>query len=292
MRASVRGGASTASRVSPPATVVDEDIDAVGREFGQPGVDVLGLVVDRRVEAGLTVESSGATSGPPAIPITRHPDPGELPGSPVARAAAEVVRELVWQGKVVDPGGTSLRNRLTPLGVRAVAAAVRQADSLVDGRPCTVFDYSATSVVARGVRDEVRLVAPGLYLGVVWLFGRRIGWFAVRERRGAPMSPAGRWFATLAVAVDDRRRWDRFPTWVAIALIKGIRDHMRTHNLYGTDDAGSTPALDPEPDPRWLGARTVDGSYNDLSCPAMGMAGTRFGRNVPGATPSPSGATG
>jgi hypothetical protein len=204
-----------------------------------------------------------------------------LPGSPVARAAAEVVRELVWQGKVVDPGGTSLRNRLTPLGVRAVAGAVRPADSLVDGRPCTVFDYSATSVVARGVRDEVRLVAPGLYLGVVWLFGRRIGWFAVRERRGAPMSPAGRWFATLAVAVDDRRRWDRFPTWVAIALIKGIRDHMRTHNLYGTDDAGSTPALDPEPDPRWLGARTVDGSYNDLSCPAMGMAGTRFGRNVP-----------
>ena len=32
---------------------------------------------------------------------------------------------------------------------------------------------------------------------------------------------------------------------------------------------------------RWLTARTVDGTYNDLSAPPMGAAGTRFGRNVP-----------
>ena len=30
-----------------------------------------------------------------------------------------------------------------------------------------------------------------------------------------------------------------------------------------------------------LYGRTSDGSYNDLSVPTMGMAGTRFGRNVP-----------
>ena len=88
-------------------------------------------------------------------------------------------------------------------------------------------------------------------------------------------------FARLAVAIDARRRWDRFPTWVALALIKGIRDNMLAHNLYDTNDAESTPKLDPEPAPRALVARTVDGSYNDLSAPAMGMAGTRFGRNVP-----------
>jgi Animal haem peroxidase len=88
-------------------------------------------------------------------------------------------------------------------------------------------------------------------------------------------------FARLAVAIDDRRRWDRFPTWIALALIDGIRDNMRAHNLYDTNDAESTPKLDPEPAPRALVARTVDGSYNDLSAPAMGMAGMRFGRNVP-----------
>ena len=40
---------------------------------------------------------------------------------------------------------------------------------------------------ARSVRDEIRLVGPQLYLGVIWLGGRRIGWFTLREptaRRG------------------------------------------------------------------------------------------------------------
>ena len=94
------------------------------------------------------------------------------------------------------------------------------------------------------------------------------------------------WLATLAVAVDDRRRWDRWPTPLALALILGIRAAMREHNLYDTDDTvtnggGSRPGLDAEPQPRALVARTVDGAYNDLSAPTMGMAGTRFGRNVP-----------
>jgi hypothetical protein len=207
-----------------------------------------------------------------------------LPGRRGGRALAALVRAVAWQGKVVDPGGTSLRNRITPLGIRAVVAAVRPAASRVDGRPCTVFDYSASSLVARGLRDEVRLVAPGLYLGVVWLLGQRVAWFAVRERppgEGVPPTPVGRSLARLAVAVDDRRRWDRFPTWVALALIKGVRDNMRARNLYDTDDEESTPKLDPTPEPRALVARTVDGAYNDLSSPAMGMAGTRFGRNVP-----------
>jgi hypothetical protein len=179
-----------------------------------------------------------------------------LPGGP---AAAALIQALVWQGKVVDPGGTSLRNRITPLGIRAVTARVRHDECLVDGRPCVVFDYSRTSLVARGVRDEVRLFAPGLYLGVVWLVGHRVGWFALRERQpgtGSPPSPADRWFARLAVAVDDRR-WDRFSTWVGIALIKGIRDNMRQHNLFDTNDSDRAEVYTPE------GMRWIDD--NDMS---------------------------
>ena len=37
----------------------------------------------------------------------------------------------------------------------------------------------------------------------------------------------------------------------------------------------------PEWDPAFEKQRTVDGSWNDLANPTMGMAGTRFGRNVP-----------
>jgi hypothetical protein len=95
------------------------------------------------------------------------------------------------------------------------------------------------------------------------------------------MNALSRWFAALAVEVDQRRRWDRFPVPVALALILGFRAAMRARNLYDTNDGVSTPKLDPEPPPRALVARTVDGSYNDLGSPAMGMAGTRFGRNVP-----------
>ena len=105
-----------------------------------------------------------------------------FPGSPLSPPVAALVRAVAWQGKVIDPDGTRLLNRITPLGIRAVAAVVRPSASLVDGRPCTVLDYSATSLIARGVRDEIRLVAPHLYLGVVWLFGRRVAWFTLRER--------------------------------------------------------------------------------------------------------------
>ena len=92
---------------------------------------------------------------------------------------------------------------------------------------------------------------------------------------------AGRLYAKLAEAIDRRWRWDRFPTPVSLALIMGIRDNLREHNLFDTNDAASMPTLPPEPPARYLVARSVDGSYNDLSAPAMGMAETRFGRNVP-----------
>jgi hypothetical protein len=101
--------------------------------------------------------------------------------------------------------------------------------------------------------------------------------------RGArlPRSTVHRLFVKVAEAIDRRWRWDRFPTIVSLGLLKGIRDNLRALNLFDTNDAESLPKLDPEPAPRYLVSRTVDGAYNDLSVPAMGMAGTRFGRNVP-----------
>src|ERR1700712_1240760 len=101
--------------------------------------------------------------------------------------------------------------------------------------------------------------------------------------RGArlPRSTVHRLFVKVAEAIDRRWRWDRFPTIVSLGLLKGIRDNLRALNLFDTNDAESLPKLAPEPAPRYLVSRTVDGAYNDLSVPAMGMAGTRFGRNVP-----------
>jgi hypothetical protein len=82
--------------------------------------------------------------------------------------------------------------------------------------------------------------------------------------------------------LDRSRGWDRLPLPLALAVLVGLRDALRRHNLYDADTVPPTPSpAVPSFDPRFLTSRTVDGSYNDLGAPAAGMAGTRFGRNVP-----------
>jgi hypothetical protein len=93
-----------------------------------------------------------------------------LPGRRVGRAAAGIARLLFWQGKVFDPRGQSLRNKVTFFGIKAVRARVYLGESWLDrGRDAIVLDYSKTSFVARWIRDEIREVAPGLWLGKVYV---------------------------------------------------------------------------------------------------------------------------
>ncbi|MEO6593628.1 MAG: hypothetical protein ABIP94_02620 [Planctomycetota bacterium] len=49
-----------------------------------------------------------------------------------------------------------------------LAIKVDETESWIDKRPCIVLDYSKTSFLARKIRDEIRLVRPGLYLDKVW----------------------------------------------------------------------------------------------------------------------------
>jgi hypothetical protein len=105
-------------------------------------------------------------------------------GTPLAKPLSVLAYLVGWQGKVVNARRGTLVNKITPLHLRAIKALVDVEDSWVDGRPCVLIDYSRTSFVARKVRDEIRLVGPQLYLGVVWLRRRRIGWFTLREPVG------------------------------------------------------------------------------------------------------------
>jgi hypothetical protein len=91
------------------------------------------------------------------------------PGSPISRIIARLARRLFWQGKIFDAERGELRNRLLPIGLPAVAAKVYHAPSWFDGQECIVLDYSKTSLVARFIRDEIRAIGPGVYLGVVYL---------------------------------------------------------------------------------------------------------------------------
>ena len=89
-------------------------------------------------------------------------------------------------------------------------------------------------------------------------------------------------FDSAASLLDRKFGWHKLPRPLGLAVLVGLRNILRRENLH---DTTREPAVDPPPvpapDARYLIARTPDGTYNDLDDPAMGMAGSRFGRNVP-----------
>ena len=49
----------------------------------------------------------------------------------------------------------------------------------MDGKETIIIDYSKTSFLAGKIRDEIREVEPGVYLGKVWLGKLRVIDFAL-----------------------------------------------------------------------------------------------------------------
>ena len=86
---------------------------------------------------------------------------------------------MFWKGKVFDPERGELRNRITPFDLHVVAAKVYRGDSWLDQKECIVLDYSETSLIAHWIRDEIREVADGLYLGVAFWRRTRIMYFSL-----------------------------------------------------------------------------------------------------------------
>lgn len=88
-------------------------------------------------------------------------------------------------------------------------------------------------------------------------------------------------FDQSAQTLDQLVGWDKLPKPLGILVLIGLRDILREKNLYGTSQlATPTPRPSP-PNNDHLTSRTADGTYNDLTNPAMGSASYRFGRNVP-----------
>lgn len=76
-------------------------------------------------------------------------------------------------------------NSLTPFAIPAIRANVYKTTSWFDQKPAIALDYSKTSFVARPIRDEIRQVEPGLYLGKVWIGKIWVTDFALDFRSGA-----------------------------------------------------------------------------------------------------------
>jgi len=90
------------------------------------------------------------------------------PGTDLEGPILWFARWLAWQGKVFYRPQGYLVNKVGPLGFHLVKARVYVAASWFDNQPAIILDYSSTSLVAHKVRDEIREVSPGTFLGIVY----------------------------------------------------------------------------------------------------------------------------
>jgi hypothetical protein len=100
-------------------------------------------------------------------------------------------------------------------------------------------------------------------------------------RRSEITRSIGELFDSACTEVDNHVGWSKLPTVGGLVTLVGIRNTLRAKNLC---DTGVPQVTKDNPLPQHMNvqaSRTADGTSNDLRCPFMGNAGTRFGRNAP-----------
>jgi hypothetical protein len=113
------------------------------------------------------------------------------PGTEITGPTMMLARWLAWQGKVFNRARGDLLNKVGPIGLHLIRARVYSAPSWFDGQPAIILDYSRTSLLAHRVRDEIREVAPGTYLGIVYLGPVKTINFVLQFPRAGALRAAG-----------------------------------------------------------------------------------------------------
>src|SRR5260370_13526113 len=162
------------------------------------------------------------------------------PGTLCSRFVAWFVRWFLWQGKVFHADEGWLSNRISAFSCQGVKAQVRKDKSWLDGKECIVLDYSQTSFVARMIRNEIREIAPRLYLGKVYWGRKRLIDFMVSFQYGPAPKHWRRAWATLGL-----------PLVIAIGYLGGrltrdlpiTYDHPVEHFKYGSTGGERTSGI-------------------------------------------------
>jgi hypothetical protein len=128
-------------------------------------------------------------------PIGEMPD-GDAGGTVIAAPGTEIeggvvwlARWLAWRGKVFYRSRGTLVNKVSVFNLHLFKARVYVAPSWFDNQPAIILDYSKTSLLASKVRDEIREVSPGTYLGIVFYDKQKTINFVLQfaESGAAPM---------------------------------------------------------------------------------------------------------
>lgn len=131
-------------------------------------------------------------SGEQLDELFRNSPAGEIPdgttdgtaiiasGTKMSDNIARFVKHFGWQGKVFRPEKGDLINRTGITGRKRIVAKVYKDKSWFDDKECIVIDYSKTSLLAKWIRDEIREVSPGIYLGLVYGGKKKLIHFALK----------------------------------------------------------------------------------------------------------------
>jgi hypothetical protein len=135
--------------------------------------------------AGTTRGRSDAVPAPPTVCDLKQMTPDELEqlfvhgqvgacpvglgrGTTLLRTEGKLPRlrsrlsGSVWKGKFFYSDG-GMTNQW--VGFRAVEGNVAAGPSWLDGRPCLTIEYPPGTIIFGNTRDELREIAPGMYLG-------------------------------------------------------------------------------------------------------------------------------
>jgi hypothetical protein len=168
-------------------------LTAAGQEGGMPTAPVEACSLEQLATlCPATLEQLYRAAGPGCIPngfvrgrAIHAPD--TLLAGPRATVA-----NFVWRGKVFQPCEGMLVNQWR--GLRAVRARIYEGPSWLDGQPSLIMDYRGTSpVVWSNVRDEIREVAPGLYVGLMYRYkpcGPKLAMYFALDARACCDCPA------------------------------------------------------------------------------------------------------
>jgi hypothetical protein len=111
------------------------------------------------------------------------------PGTEFEGPVKRFAHWLAWQGKVFHRSRGYLHNKVGPFGWHLIKASVYVAPSWFDQQPAIILDYSKTSLIARSVRDEIREVSPGTFLGIVFIGHEKTINFVLQFAEQSPGAP-------------------------------------------------------------------------------------------------------
>ncbi|MCE9534560.1 MAG: hypothetical protein K8T89_26070 [Planctomycetes bacterium] len=107
------------------------------------------------------------------------------PGKHSTVAKSKIIQKTVWQGKYFDDCGI-MTNRM--FGIKFSKGKYQPGTSWIDGLPANTIEYTDTSLIFKPYRDEIREVAPGIHLGIMWKKDnckpKIQSWFALDTRTG------------------------------------------------------------------------------------------------------------